>query len=92
MTKPASIINHPNCPQMPEMAFYDPEKPDEWIDEQVKLADEYLKNQKLEAKAKAKEESRVEATRRQEQAPQAAAAAKPTPRIIPGWVEVFEIW
>jgi hypothetical protein len=38
---------------MPKMTFFDPEKPDEWIDEQVKLADQYLEKQKAEAEAEA---------------------------------------
>jgi hypothetical protein len=86
-------VEHPGCPKPPEMIFFDPEsKGEEWIDEQVGLADAYIAQKKAEDEERQRAEEQAErcvqekkhcdALQRQQELKKAAAhrpSASPAP-------------
>ena len=57
ISKTSITVEHQGCPELPEMIYFDPEpRGEEWIDEQVGLADAYIARQEAEEEQRRAEE------------------------------------
>jgi hypothetical protein len=85
ISKTSITVEHQGCPELPEMIYFDPEpRGEEWIDEQVGLADAYIAQQEAEEERRRAEEQAERRAQEKKQAEQRqreqrnAAAQRPS--------------